>query len=286
MRLKVSFNFILIISVASILLFFIPPYINLVLLNPLFLFIAVIVSRFLAGFGVFSIFLNLSIFIMQYYAPQIKRKKEEAYELRRKLVKLGYVYAIFLLGYYIISILLPSRGVDLLFLTIGLVTIMVTVYIIPMWQEASEIKGEKSFTEIILEKANEVAIGFKKIYYEKLVRDYGKAIALEFMRVKVKMDKMRLKIAKFSYPLIAASITPILPVSVLVWYKYISLYILRKEKFDDSAKIIFLLSVVTLIVYMISVVVYEHLVIQTLFWQLPYIIGSAYALYMYHVNMK
>ena len=283
---KQNSHLVLIVSALSVFAFFIPAYVNSIVFNSCFLSIALLVARFLAGVGAFSIFLNLSIFVYQLYAPKLKRRREEAYKLRETLIRFGYLYFFALIGYYLFSMFFGGKEVDILFLLVGLVTIIVTVFIIPVWQEASEFKGKNEMKSILLEKASEITLSFKKVYYEKLVRDYGKAFALEFLRLKNKLDKMRLKVARYSLFLIGISVLPILPVAILTWYKFINVYLLNNERFDESTKLIIILAVLTLLVYTIMVIILEHIVVNTVTWELPYVIGSLIALIMYHKNIN
>ncbi len=281
-----SSRLVLLVSVLSVFVFFIPTYVNSIILNPFFLSIALLVARFLAGVGAFSIFLNLSIFVYKLSAPKLKKRREEAYKLRRNLIKFGYLYFIALIGYYLFSMFFGKKEIDILFLLFGLVTVIVTVFIIPIWQEASEFKGKDEMKTILLEKASEITLSFKKIYYEKLVRDYGKAFALEFLRLKNKLDKMRLKVARYSLFLIGVSILPILPVAILTWYKFINVYILNNERFDESTKLIIILAILTLLAYTITVIIFEHIVVNTIAWEFPYVVGSLIALMIYHKNIN
>lgn len=271
---------------ASFLVFFVPGYVNLIFFNPVFVYIAVVFVRFLSGLGIFSIYVTLSMKILEKIAYRIKRKKREAELLRKRLIELSYVYFGALVAWYTLTIFVGSGVINHLNVLIGLLSAMIFVYIIPIWQEHPEIKGRKEFKESFLEKASSIVQFLKKGYYEKLVRDYGKAYAIEFARLKTRIDKIRYKAAKTLLAVVAIALIPIMPIAILSAYFYYELYIRKQQSFNTVSKAVLLVAIVTLIVYSIFVFMFSNYSINSVIWQIPYIVGAILALIYFKRNIK
>ncbi|MGQ4892476.1 MAG: hypothetical protein ACP6IP_08315 [Candidatus Njordarchaeia archaeon] len=277
---------LIILVMASFLVFFVPGYVNLIFFNPVFVYIAVVFVRFLSGLGIFSIYVTLSMKILEKIAYRIKRKKREAELLRKRLIELSYVYFGALVAWYTLTIFVGSGVINHLNVLIGLLSAMIFVYIIPIWQEHPEIKGRKEFKESFLEKASSIVQFLKKGYYEKLVRDYGKAYAIEFARLKTRIDKIRYKAAKTLLAVVAIALIPIMPIAILSAYFYYELYIRKQQSFNTVSKAVLLVAIVTLIVYSIFVFMFSNYSINSVIWQIPYIVGAILALIYFKRNIK
>ena len=256
-----------------------PAYIRNVVLNPVFVVMAISLARFISAVGVYSLYISASVFLARAISPKIKRRKEEAARVRRMLTAGGYLFFIVLILYYIVTTVYAKGAFDVINISIGLTLTMITTFLIPI-ARGDVAKATVSDIQALLKKADFIRIGIKKAFYEKLVRDYGEAMALEFLALKMRIDQIRDKIFYWIFVALILASFPLLPIFILgvwviVWWRE------GKKKLERRIRFSSLIVVSALLVYVLVLLMLSPIKAEFFAFTLPYLVGLIVTLFFY-----
>ena len=253
-----------IIIVSSIPYFFIDVK-SLIL--PAVIYPAILMIRFLSGFGIFSSYAIFVVYLLKYLSDFFKKKKRES-ELLMKIINILAI--VILIALIVQSIVTWSSEIGFLSLFIGISLFIVSMYIAPIWKE------EKIDESLFDKVKNFVVKGIKKEYYKYFTKEYLKAYSIEYLTFRAKLDAKRKKLALLITPLLVLLAIPLAPLIIIILYFSYKLY---KEEVSTFDRYLFIVGLIIIIAF--QLIILQEITIPAILWNLPYLIGTLISFYIY-----
>ncbi len=185
--------------------------------------IIIFISRFLSGFGFLSL-VFMGLLLVFRYVPKNYRKRKSILMAVRLLLVLVLMISILLPLLSLLQVFLGVANYSRLSITIGVLSFVVTMYLVPLWRE-KELPGNRGIAERIKEQFGRISRKIKKGYYYYFSRDYLRAFSIDFIYLKTQIDAKRISLGRLFFPLIILAMLycpPALIVGII--------YILRLRK--------------------------------------------------------
>ena len=233
-----------------------------------FLIAAIIfVSRFLSGFGLLGL-IFMGMLLVFRYVPKDYRKKKSILTLVRILLGVSLLASVFLPLWALVHTFLGELNVSLLSMILGVLSFVVTMYLVPLWRE-KELPREEGILDSIRKAIGKISRKIKKGYYYYFSRDYLRAFSVDFIYLKTSIDSQRTKIGALLFPLVIIAMAYCPPALII---GIIYLLRLRSGKLSVIDNIV--LSIALLVALTVPFTVIQIPEYLVLLWNVAYFLGS------------
>ncbi len=242
------------------------PYLYLDAIFIIFIFLV----RFLSGLGIFSTFSLAAMYILKYFSPYFRGSKKRS---ERFLTLLNLLMILAFLGLVTYSVFTTIIGkFNLTTSIIGILTVVLSYYISPIWKAESKAKINDSLLDEIKEAFRGIKLDIVRGYYKYISREYLKAYSIDYIKFRAKWDKFRYKASIYMVPLIALS-SVILPFFLILFaFLVIRLFILRINYLSRIDYIV-ISSYSIAAIYILVFVHATQFIYQPILWLFPYLMG-------------
>ncbi|MFX0175260.1 MAG: hypothetical protein ACFE85_03405 [Candidatus Hodarchaeota archaeon] len=243
--------------------------------------------KFLSGFGILLSISNIFLIILKKFKDKFGKKELNIFiviQVVVPLVLIGYATYKIIIS-FIRKTIITQTGFwfwfDLLLYLYGIISLLLTLYIIPIIRDQIEEAAELGKLSWWKKGAKQVARGIKKKYFE-LRKEYASAQVQDQMTTKEILDLWRKKFALNFLLIIGIGSIIFIPITFISIIFWLRVYVFFRSKIKTYEKITLLISLIfigilTLILPFLNLSIYIN--ISEYYWtaELFYLIGICIA---------
>jgi MFS family permease len=202
-----------------------------------------IVMRFMSGLGIALTFTSFCIFIFGILAPSLKGQKLRARGVYSFVLITTMVVAFY--AFYKMSAIffsMQTTGFELLLVVLGVWSLVVLVYVIPLMKDEYRPELEQSRATKVQEKASEWKFSIWKGYRTRISKDYGRVYEGEFQRYGARLAHIRLILSGLLLLPIALVLVTITPLAAVIAILSIRMFSIDHKHFSRLERGLLILS--------------------------------------------
>lgn len=230
----------------------------------------IIVTRFLSGLGIFSTLSLVALYILKYLSRYLKGHKKQS-KVFFTIINLFLIISFIAILYYsVYSSLKNSPGK--ITNALGIVMVIVSYYITPIWKEETRVKGSETIIEQAKRFFQNIKLDVLKGYHRYLSKNYLQAYSIEYIKFRIVWDRYRHKASIYLILLIAMSMMMIPLLFTLLVALAVRFFVLKIRELNEVDYM--LISASCLIMTALSFIYFSwEIPYLTATWLVPYLLG-------------